>query len=107
MSEELTTAEIVPNEPTGEAHPDVREPSEEQPEAAPESEAIPEEPATAGSEAGPATEPLISLARVGAGGFVYVTFPLGRQLLAWQQGQPAEDFTIPLRWRTATERRLR
>ncbi len=59
MSEELTTAEIVPNEPTGEAHPDVREPSDEQPEAAPESEAIPEEPATAGSEAGPAAEPAV------------------------------------------------
>lgn len=44
-------------------------------------------------------EPVLAVARAGAGGFVYVAFPLGRQLTVWQQGLPDEDFSVPMRWR--------
>lgn len=54
---------------------------------------------TARPAAGAPAERLLAVASVGAGGFVYVAFPLGRQLLLWQQGLPDEDFSVPPRWR--------
>ncbi|MHB8078500.1 MAG: polysaccharide deacetylase family protein [Candidatus Krumholzibacteriia bacterium] len=41
----------------------------------------------------------VSLGPRGAGGILLVDLPLARQLVVWQQGLPADDFTIPLRHR--------
>ena len=41
----------------------------------------------------------VSLGPRGAGGILLVDLPLARQLVVWQQGRPADDFSIPLRHR--------